>query len=233
VTSKRSYLVSVGVLAMAVLGAWALSGPGDSSAPPAGSATDRQWSVRPSRAGLERELESRPSQAAASVDGAAAQARESSSELEHQRRAVADKLRKQLAALGYGRTAPTKPPASAEPAARMPSPVGSGNQASEAQGKYIQQVVREQFFPVAGSCYEALLARTPHAEGVVVLHLSIVGNDDLGGVVEHVEVLDEGTTLTDADFVTCVRESMYTTTFDAPPAGQNSITVTYPFSFAP
>ncbi len=33
--------------------------------------------------------------------------------------------------------------------------------------------------------------------------------------------------------VTCVRESMYTTTFDAPPAGQNSVTVTYPFSFAP
>jgi hypothetical protein len=67
----------------------------------------------------------------------------------------------------------------------------------------------------------------------VVLELSIVGNDELGGVVEEVEVRTEETTLTDVEFLTCVRESMYTTTFDAPPAGQNSVTVTYPFSFAP
>ena len=62
---------------------------------------------------------------------------------------------------------------------------------------------------------------------------SIVGNTELGGVVEKVEVHQEGTTLDDEEFVTCVRESMYTTMFDAPPEGQNSITVTYPFSFAP
>ena len=69
--------------------------------------------------------------------------------------------------------------------------------------------------------------------GDVVLELSIVGNDDLGGVVETVEVDEESTTLDDEEFVTCVRESMYTTMFDAPPDGTNSITVTYPFSFSP
>ena len=237
-TSQRKRLpafgvLALGVLAMAALGAWVLSAPGEPGALPVGDETDRQASIPTSHAGAGRELAPSPSMAAAGLHGPTAQRRQSSSELRRQRRALADRLRKQLAALGYGRQPPHPPAASAAPVARMPSPAGSGNQANEAQGKYIRQVVREQFFPVAGSCYEELLARKPDAEGVVVLYLSIIGNDELGGVVEHVEVRDEGTTLTDADFVICVRESMYTTTFDAPPAGQNSITVTYPLSFAP
>ena len=150
------------------------------------------------------------------------------------RRRRADEIRRALQAL-YGSSSEPKPSGSGAVLAppSMPGPRGSGNQAQQAQGDYIKRVVTEQFHPVAGSCYEELLGRDPAAEGDVVLDFSIAGNEQLGGVVESVEVHDEGTTLLDEQFLVCVRESMYTTTFEAPPSGTHSITVSYPFSFAP
>jgi hypothetical protein len=95
----------------------------------------------------------------------------------------------------------------------------------------IRSVVRKQYFPVARSCYEELLARQPEASGKVVLSFAIVGFGD-AGVVDRVELEDE-TTLDDAEFALCMRESMYTSVFEAPPPGMDETTVVYPVVLHP
>jgi hypothetical protein len=101
----------------------------------------------------------------------------------------------------------------------------------EHRRQYIRDAVREQYFPIARSCYEELLARQPRAAGKVVMSFAIVGDGD-AGVVDRVE-LGEGTTMDDPEFTTCMRESMYSTVFEPPPPGQRETTVVYPIELAP
>jgi len=114
----------------------------------------------------------------------------------------------------------------------MPAPEGTGNQAQRPLGKYIQQTVRQQFVPLAASCYDELLQKEPAAKGRLVLELEVVGDSSVGGVVNDVE-LGEGTSFGESDFTTCVRESLLSTVFDAPPEGQQSVTISYPLELAP
>jgi hypothetical protein len=96
----------------------------------------------------------------------------------------------------------------------------------------VQSAVRQQFTPLAGGCYEELLARVPGSAGTLVLDLVIAGDSAVGGVVDHVEVA-EGSDLNDPEFITCMRESMFAVVFEPPPAGHRYTTVRYPFSLAP
>jgi hypothetical protein len=114
----------------------------------------------------------------------------------------------------------------------MPTPEGSGNQVGTPLGDYVAAVMRDQFAPLATSCYEALLASDPVAEGSALLEFSIVGDRAVGGVVIDV-ALGEETTLQSAEFRTCVTESMYAVVFDAPPDGHPTVTVKQSFEFAP
>jgi hypothetical protein len=111
----------------------------------------------------------------------------------------------------------------------MPKPADGGNQSSDPLGKYIQSVVHEQFVPLAGECYEALLKREPGAKFVVSLDFTIEGDDDTGGVVDEISLA--GAPPGDDEFRTCFLESMKSVVFDAPPGGM--ITVKYPFELAP
>ncbi|HVZ32292.1 MAG TPA: AgmX/PglI C-terminal domain-containing protein [Polyangiaceae bacterium] len=101
----------------------------------------------------------------------------------------------------------------------------------ERRRAYLNQAMHEQYFPVARSCHEDLLARDPTAEGKVVLSFAIVGAED-AGVIDRVETQD-GTTIDDPDFTQCMRESLYTTVFQAPPAGAEETTVVYPVVLKP
>lgn len=114
----------------------------------------------------------------------------------------------------------------------MPGPVGDGNQADAPLGDYVRRVMAEQFVPLAVSCYEELLERNRGAAGHIELAFSIMGHPSVGGVVVDVE-LAEGTTLDDPTFATCVRESMYSVVFDAPPGGRGTLSVTQGFSLEP
>lgn len=139
-------------------------------------------------------------------------------------RARADRLREALTALLAGKHTTDD--------GTMPSPVGTGNQAKEALGRYVDAVMHEQFVPLAGSCYEALLERRPQAQGAVTLDFSIVGERSVGGVVLDVEV-GLGPQLKGGDFETCLRESMYSVVFDAPPGEDGTVTVTQSFELSP
>ena len=144
-------------------------------------------------------------------------------------RARADALRRQYA--GH-LPAPGKPASSAPESPTEEKPLSEAEQ--ERRKNYIQSAVRNQYFPVARSCYEELLGRQPDAKGTVTLRFSIVGDAevDAGGVVEEVS-LDDTSTMTDPEFLTCMRESMYSTVFEPPPRGSNRTTVVYPVVLEP
>jgi hypothetical protein len=97
---------------------------------------------------------------------------------------------------------------------------------------YIQEHFREDMFPILRQCYGAALKRQPALHGRLVLKFSIVGDPQVGGVVEDASIDDESD-LKDTEMETCARESLMALTFDKPPTGGGLVTVTYPVLFAP
>lgn len=97
--------------------------------------------------------------------------------------------------------------------------------------KYVQEVVREDLFPMAKKCYEELLVRAPDAGGKLEMELTIAGDDKIGGIVEEAAIA-KTSSLKDDKMETCVRESLLTLSFP-PPARDGVVTVVYPIVFSP
>jgi len=97
--------------------------------------------------------------------------------------------------------------------------------------KYIQARVREDLFPLALDCYNDALKRNPKLAGKLVVYFRIIGDRKVGGVVDEAKLVD-GTSIDDREMQTCVRESMMSVSFDAPPH-DGEVTVVYPIEFAP
>ena len=140
----------------------------------------------------------------------------------------------------------------AEPSAAQASPSAPAPRQpltadeEERRRNYIRDAVREQYFPIARSCYQELLERRPNAGGKVVMSFSIVGDGD-AGVVSQVDLDDETSKdpvrfqtppmegsepIEDPEFRLCMRESMYSTIFQPPPPGEET-TVVYPIELRP
>lgn len=162
-------------------------------------------------------------------------------------RQVADAVRRHAAqrraATLTAQQASAKQPAaeaSSEPATPPvmfgPYPPGTAAPPAEAEDarrrEYIRRTMREQYFPVARSCYQELLERQPTAGGKVVLEFAIVSDGD-AGVVDRVAVREDKDSIDDPEFQLCMRESMYTAVFEPPPPGANETTVVYPVMLAP
>ena len=97
--------------------------------------------------------------------------------------------------------------------------------------KYIQEVVRGEFFPMAEKCYEELLTRKKGAKGRIEMSFTIVADEKHGGIVEDVGVDSDGG-VADEKMTTCMRESLSTLAF-RPPAHGGYVTVVYPILFSP
>lgn len=99
---------------------------------------------------------------------------------------------------------------------------------------YIRQRIREDFLPMARACYEQLLHRVPGSRGVARMRFRLVGSEGVGGVIDEANMLapDGGAAMGDAEFTTCMTESMMTMAFVPPPSG-TSLEVTYPFRLEP
>jgi hypothetical protein len=155
---------------------------------------------------------------------------------EGQRRAFdrlrADGIRQRAAghraALHAKAPATAQPPSSTASASALPPPTP---EEEERRRQYIREAVREQYFPIARSCYEELLAREPTASGKVVMSFAIVGDGE-DGVVDRVELGDDST-IEDPELTLCMRESMYSTIFEPPPPGAEETTVVYPIALEP
>jgi len=98
--------------------------------------------------------------------------------------------------------------------------------------EYIRQNFREMMFPILKQCYDAALKQQPTLRGKLVLNFRIVGDPDVGGVVDDASIADDST-LKDSEMETCARESLLALTFDKPPSGGGVVTVRYPIAFAP
>ncbi len=153
-------------------------------------------------------------------------------------RARADRMRQALTALfaeaGLPWGAPEPPGAASAPSAypTMPVLAGSGPDAApRIDPKYIQERVRGDLFPLAMQCYQSGMAKDPKLAGRIELKFTIMGDPKVGGVVGEAS-LGDGTTIADPEFQTCVKESLMSVSFDAPPNG-GEVTVVYPIDFSP
>ncbi len=98
---------------------------------------------------------------------------------------------------------------------------------------YIRSRIREDYIPLAKDCYEQGLKKNPKLAGKIVADFSIVGNKNVGGIIDEVAFdRDGGTTLGDPDVLECLKQSLYSVTFEPPP-DDGKVTVTYPISFSP
>lgn len=97
--------------------------------------------------------------------------------------------------------------------------------------QYIRTAISEQLLPIVRECYDSALEDDPKLEGKLEVEFTIIGAEDIGGVVEDATI-DEASTL-DSEFVReCVRESLMTVTFEPPPDG-GRLVVSFPVRFAP
>jgi hypothetical protein len=88
--------------------------------------------------------------------------------------------------------------------------------------------------PLLKECYENALRTSPQLGGRMVVKFTIVGDHELGGIVERAEVARSGAP--DAGEIgissldECITATIESVTF-APPAGDGRVNVTYPFVF--
>ncbi len=190
--------------------------------------------------------ESVPASAAPPMEGApraAAPTSEARRARDAMRDAIVAALREREAAPARA-AAPPAPVRAASTVARAPSadaPAGATDAAGAADAApalghyepaYIREVFREGMFPLMSQCYDNALAQHPKLAGKMVLSFTIVGDPEVGGVVDEADFAPESD-IKDAELETCVRESLLTLTFDKPPSGGGYVAVKYPVEFAP
>jgi hypothetical protein len=143
-------------------------------------------------------------------------------------RRVRDELRKRILA-GWAAQGEPEVAAAAKQGKFVPAPTGDGG--GRMDPKYIQEVIRGEFLPMAKKCYEELLTRKD-AGGRFEMSFTIVADEKLGGLVEDVDADHGDGGLADDKMTTCMRESMSSIAF-RPPAHGGTVTVVYPILFSP
>lgn len=88
----------------------------------------------------------------------------------------------------------------------------SGNRA------YLTRVMSQELIPLADECYAMARERAPELAGMMELDVALVGDEDVGGVVESVEV-SANNKIKDPELLECVRESLMATTLPPPEQG--------------
>jgi hypothetical protein len=127
--------------------------------------------------------------------------------------ARADAMREQLRAL-FSEVGPVGRMGAAETAPAPAPSEASESGAFEADADYVMFVLQRDFVPLALDCYKRALGRTPGLAGRVWMRVDVIG-DNGGGVVGDTSI--EGAPLGDAKLQVCLRESMRSVSFDAPP----------------
>jgi len=113
----------------------------------------------------------------------------------------------------------------------LPSGAGTREGGSNLTAAYLQQRIREDFYPLAISCYEAALVQEPKLRGKVVIDFMIVGDVSVGGIVDQAKI-NASTDIQNPELRECMLQSMLSMVFEAPESG-GWVTVTYPFELAP
>ncbi len=83
---------------------------------------------------------------------------------------------------------------------------------------YLVEVMNQDLMPLADECYAMALEEQPELAGLLVVDLDIIGEEEIGGVVESVRP-GRDNELVQPDLLECVRESILSTTLPPPPEG--------------
>ena len=70
-----------------------------------------------------------------------------------------------------------------------------------------------------GQCYDLGRAEDPAFGGTIAVRFTLLGEPSVGGLLEHVEILDENTSITQQTFRDCITQQLYALELDPPPAG--------------
>lgn len=70
-----------------------------------------------------------------------------------------------------------------------------------------------------GQCYDLGRAEDPAFAGTIEVRFTLVGEPGVGGVLESVEIVDKGTSITQPTFRDCVTQQLYALELDPPPEG--------------
>jgi RNA polymerase sigma-70 factor (ECF subfamily) len=70
-----------------------------------------------------------------------------------------------------------------------------------------------------GQCYDLGRAEDANLEGTITLRFTLVGEPDVGGLLERVEIVDAETTITQQTIRDCLTQQLYALELDPPPDG--------------
>ena len=94
------------------------------------------------------------------------------------------------------------------------------------------KAMAEQLLPIAHDCYNSALRQDPKLAGTLFFDFTLIGVEEIGGVIEEAEIGEESTL--DSEFVReCLRESLMIVTFDPPPDGGRTKITYGPLTFEP
>ncbi len=94
--------------------------------------------------------------------------------------------------------------------------------------EYLLKVMNEELMPLADECYALARDANPDIEGLLVLDIDIIGDEEIGGVIEEVRP-GEANELVDPMLLECMRESLYATTLPRPEeSGRDGISLSMP-----
>jgi hypothetical protein len=113
-------------------------------------------------------------------------------------------------------------------AAKQERFVGAPGSSEGIEREYVQSVITEQYKPLVRSCYDELLSRKPDAAGQLFAQFTIVGDPQVGGIVDSVQIELEGG-LVDSKLEECLRGSLTTLAF-RPPKSSGSSTLRVPIT---
>jgi hypothetical protein len=95
-------------------------------------------------------------------------------------------------------------------------------------GPGVMKALNEGFIPLVDECVDMAHERSPELSGVLAIQVEIIGDPELGGVIEKVG-FSESNDLVDAELQECVRESAWSLTLPPPEArGKQAMEMTIP-----
>jgi hypothetical protein len=86
---------------------------------------------------------------------------------------------------------------------------------------HMVKVMNEELMPLVDECYALARETQPELTGMLVLNVEMIGDEDIGGVVESAG-LGPDSEIVDPALVECVHESLLSITLPPPPEGGKS-----------
>ena len=163
-----------------------------------------------------KEVASKPSKRAGSKQDRDAMRRRIVDAMQARERAAAERGG-ESAERGGGASSESREAAKAEAPGEAPSEPGNLVDRTGNHG-YLMKVMNEDLMPLVDECYALARETQPELAGMLVVNVDIIGDEEIGGVIEAV-VPGQGNELLDPGLHECVRESLSSTTLPPPPEG--------------